>query len=158
MTRDELKQAISEKFADRLVLLETGKVEPFYELKVSDLLDVARTLRDDLDLSFDYLCNLGGNDTGEQFDVHYNLTSITRNHRIDLKVVLDRENPAVPSVQSIWPAANWFEREMWELYGFTVENHDNLTRFLLPESWDQGHPMRKDWDAPDFVRLPDATA
>ena len=47
---------------------------------------------------------------------------------------------------------------MWELFGLDVRNHGNLTRFLLPDDWDQGHPMRKDWDAPDFVRLPEFTA
>ncbi|MDH4156843.1 MAG: NADH-quinone oxidoreductase subunit C, partial [candidate division Zixibacteria bacterium] len=61
----------------------------------------------------------------------------------------------VASVQQIWPAANWHEREMWELYGINVKNHDNLTRFLLPDDWDQGHPLRKDWNAPDFIRMPE---
>jgi NADH-quinone oxidoreductase subunit C len=44
---------------------------------------------------------------------------------------------------------------MWELFGFNIKNHDDLKCFLLPEDWDQGHPMRKDWDAPDFVRFPE---
>ena len=59
------------------------------------------------------------------------------------------------SVQEIWPGANWYEREMWELYGFEIKNHGNLKRFLLADDWDQGFPMRKDWDAPDFVRFPE---
>jgi NADH:ubiquinone oxidoreductase subunit C len=116
---------------------------------------VAESPRKDETLQFDHLCNLGGTDTGERLEVHYQLASIYKNNRIDFKVILTDDKPSVPTVQDIWPAANWYEREMWELYGINVEGHNNLTRFLLPDDWDQGHPMRKDWDAPDFIRLPE---
>lgn len=155
MTGEELKQKLTELFGDKLTLLEVGCGVPTYEVAPADLVDICRQLRDNEALRFDYLCNLGGIDTGERLEVQYNLASLALKHRLDLKVILPDDNQAVDSIQEIWPAANWYEREVWELYGIGVNNHGNLTRFLLPDDWDQGHPMRKNWDAPDFVRLPE---
>lgn len=155
MTGEELTQKITTVFGDKLTLLDVGRAEPVFEVKAADLLEVCRQLRDHDELGFDYLCNLGGTDTAERLEVHYNLASLKHKLRLDLKVILPDDNQAVDSIQEIWPAANWYEREMWELYGIGVNNHGNLTRFLLPDDWDQGHPMRKNWDAPDFERLPE---
>ncbi len=155
MTKDELTAYINERYEGKLTALETGKYDPLYEIKSEDLLEVLQSLKDDENLKFDYLCNLLGVDTTERFEVIYNIASITKNLRLDIKVTLPHQNPAIESVQGIWPAANWYEREMWELYGIDVKNHGKLERFLLPEDWDKGYPMRKDWDAPDFERLPE---
>ncbi len=155
MTRDELKRQIEQTFQDKMTFLESGKYDLLFEVKADNLLEVCQKLRDDENLKFDYFCNLGGTDTGEQMEAVYQIASITKTLRLDFKVILPRENAEIESVQTIWPAANWFEREMWELYGINIKNHDNLTRFLLPDDWDQGHPMRKDWDAPDFERMPE---
>jgi len=155
MTRDELKDYIAGHFEGRMTLLDTGRHDPLYEVKAGDLVDVAGALRDDEKLKFDFLCCISGVDTGEKFEVVYSIASIENNLRLDFKVNLSREKPEVDSVQGLWPAANWYEREIWELYGFNVNNHGNLTRFLLADDWDQGFPMLKDWDAPDFVRFPE---
>jgi NADH:ubiquinone oxidoreductase subunit C len=155
MTKDQLREYVGKKFEGKMTLLDTGRWDPMYEVKPSDLLEIARALHDDENLNFNVLCNLGGIDTGERFEVLYNLGSTETKLRLDFKLVLPREEAEVDSVQEIWPGANWFEREMWELYGINVRNHGNLKRFLLPDDWDQGYPMRKDWDAPDFVRMPE---
>jgi len=155
MTRDELKAYIETSFGDRMTLLESGKVEPMYEVKADDLIEVATKLRDDLQLKFDFLCNMGGVDTGERLEVIYNIASTSKLHRLDFKVILGYDSPAIESIRPVWPGANWYEREMYELYGIDILNHDDLRPLLLPEDWDQGHPMRKDWDAPDFVRMPE---
>ena len=155
MTRDELKAYIESNFAGRMTLLESGKVEPMYEIKADDLIDVATKLRDDLQLKFDFLCNMGGVDTTERLEVVYNIASTSKLHRLDFKVILGYDNPEIESIRPVWPGANWYEREMYELYGIDILNHDDLRPLLLPEDWDQGHPMRKDWDAPDFVRMPE---
>ncbi len=155
MTKDELKAYISSHFDGKLAPLDTGRWDPMFEVKPADLLAVARALRDDPNLTFDFLCNLGAVDTKERFEVVYSLASTYKNLRVDFKLIMPYEGAAVDSVQEIWPAANWYEREMWELYGIDVRNHGNLKRFLLPDDWNQGHPMRKDWDAPDFLRLPE---
>lgn len=155
MTHEQLKEKVAAALGDKATLLDVGRAEPVFEVKAEHLLEVCRVLRDDPSLGFDYLCNLGGMDTGERLEAHYNLASLKNSLRVDLKVVLATDQPAIDSVQDVWPAANWYEREMWELYGIQINNHDNLTRFLLPDDWNQGHPMRKNWDAPDFVRLPE---
>ncbi len=155
MTFDELKEYISANYPDDMTLLDTGRCEPFYEVKAEKLVAVCKRLRDDEQLKFDYFCNLGGVDTGERMEAVYSLASYSMKLRLDLKVILPHENAEIDSVQEVWPAANWYERELWELYGVNVKNHNNLTRFLLPDDWDQGFPMRKDWDAPDFIRMPE---
>lgn len=155
MTRDDLKAYIAANFGAKMTLLESGKFDAFYKIEASDLVTLCKALRDDQNLKFDYLCNLGGTDTGTNFEIVYSLASIALSHRIDFKIVMPYENAAVDSIQTIWPAANWYEREMWELYGIDIRNHGNLKRFLLPDDWDQGHPMRKNWTAPDFIKLPE---
>ena len=155
MTREELKAYIAEHFEGLLKPLETGKYDPLYEVTKDKLVEVAQALKDDETLKFDFLCNLGGVDTGEHFEAVYNIASIANNLRLDFKIIMPYDQAEVESLQNIWPAINWYVREMWELYGINIKNHDNLTRFLLPDEWDQGFPMRKDWDAPDFERMPE---
>jgi len=156
VTREELTAYIQQKFGDRVTLLDTGRYDPLFQVAPEFLLEFAQAVKTDDQLKLDYLCNLGGIDTTEHFEAHYSIASLPLRLRLDFKVVLPHDNPEIESVQSVWTAANWFEREMWELYGINVKNHGNLTRFLLPDDWNQGHPMRKDWDAPDFIRMPEA--
>lgn len=155
MSREELIATVQNLLGDKVTLLDIGRYDPLFEIKAADLLEVAETLRDHDSLKFDYLCNLGGIDTGEHFEVIYQIASVAGKKRLDLKITLPYDNAEIDSVIPIWPGANWYEREMWELYGIKVRNHGKLERFLLPEDWDQGFPMRKDWDAPDFIRMPE---
>ncbi len=155
MTKDQLKEYISGQFSGRLTWLESGKYDLLFEVTAENLVSVSKALRDDEKLKFDFFCNLGGVDTGERFEAVYSIASTEFKIRIDYKVIIPYDKAEIESVQTIWPAANWYEREMWELYGINIKNHDNLTRFLLPDDWDQGYPMRKDWDAPDFKRMPE---
>jgi NADH-quinone oxidoreductase subunit C len=155
MTKDELKAYIAANFSGTMTLLETGRHDPMYRVQREDLRTVALSLRDDPNLRFDYLANMGGVDTKTEFEVVYSIASITHRLRLDFKIPMPYENAFVDSLKDIWPAINWYERELWELYGIDVRNHGNLGQFLLPDGWDQGFPMRKNWDAPDFVRLPE---
>jgi NADH:ubiquinone oxidoreductase subunit C len=155
MTKDELKAYIESNFSGKLTALDTGRYDLLFEAKKGDLVELARALRDDESLKFDYLCNIGAIDTRERFEIVYSIASTVNRLRLDFKIVFSYDDAEVESVQTVWPAANWYEREIWELYGIDIKNHDNLKRFLLPDDWNQGHPMRKDWDAPDFVRFPE---
>jgi len=155
MTGDELKDYIANHFAGQMTPLDTGRYDLLYEVKAADLLEVCRALRDDENLRFDFFCNLGGVDALERFEAVYSLASTTKRLRLDFKVLLPHDQPEIESVQTVWPGANWYEREIWELFGINVRNHGNLTRFLLPDDWNQGYPLRKDWDAPDFIRMPE---
>jgi NADH-quinone oxidoreductase subunit C len=103
-------------------------------------------LRDHPDCRFHQLIDLCGVDYPERplrFDVVYHLLSLVKNHRIRLKVQTD-EDTAVPSVADIFPAANWFEREAFDMYGIFFENHPDLRRLLTDYGF-HGHPLRKDF-------------
>ncbi len=155
MNREQLIAHVTALFGDKFKPLESERSDPMFELVPADLLEVTQKLRDDETLRFDFLCNLAGVDRGEYLEVVYSVASIANNLRLDFKLKLTYDKPTVESIQSIWPGANWYEREMWELYGIDILNHNNLKRFLLPDDWDQGNPMRKNWDAPDFIRMPE---
>jgi len=155
MNNEELKAYIESHYGSHLTYNEVGKYNLLFEVDAANLVTVSEKLKNDSELLFNYFCNLSGADTTERFEAIYNIASTKKKIRLDIKVILPHENPVIDSVQTIWPAANWYEREMWELYGIHINNHDNLTRFLLHDEWDEGFPMRKDWDAPDFIRFPD---
>ena len=79
-----------------------------------------------------------------RFELVYLLHNIEAKERICLKCKLGGDDPAVESVTSIWPGANWYERETWDLFGIRFLNHPNLTRIMMPDEW-VGHPLRKDF-------------
>ncbi len=79
-----------------------------------------------------------------RFEVVYHLHSVRRNLRLRLKCRLSGETPEIDSVTSVWRGADWYEREVFDLFGIRFRNHPNLRRILLPEDWD-GHPLRKDY-------------
>jgi len=111
-------------------------------------------LRDDPDCRFHQLIDLCGVDYPERplrFEVVYHLLSLVKNHRIRLKVQTD-EDTAVPSVADIFPAANWFEREAFDMYGIFFENHPDLRRLLTDYGF-HGHPLRKDFPMTGYVEV-----
>jgi NADH-quinone oxidoreductase B subunit/NADH/F420H2 dehydrogenase subunit C len=108
--------------------------------------DVLGTLRDDPDLSFDFLSSLTATDWPNQdprFWVAYELRSMAAKHRLRLKVGLPEADPHIPSVTALFPTANWHEREVFDFYGIVFDGHPDLTRILLPDDW-EGFPLRKD--------------
>ena len=112
-------------------------------------------LKNEPELEFSFLIDLFGVDymnhpnhdnRGGQnrFAVVYNLYSFSRNHRLLIKTFVNAQNPRLPSSCDLWPAANWYEREVWDLFGIHFENHPHLKRLLMYEEF-QGHPLRKDY-------------
>jgi NADH-quinone oxidoreductase subunit C len=103
-------------------------------------------LKRDAQTPFDYLSDLTcvhfPSDKGREFEIVYNLYSIKANERVRLKARL-AERSSIDSVTSVWPAANWLEREVYDLFGVEFNGHPDLRRLLLPDDW-EGHPMRKD--------------
>lgn len=97
---------------------------------------------------FDFLADLVGVDRGTEeeprFEVNYHLFSTTKHHRIRLKVLLNDDDPHVPTVTTIWRTANWHERETFDFFGIIFDGHPDLRRILLPDDW-QGHALRKDF-------------
>jgi NADH-quinone oxidoreductase subunit C len=110
------------------------------------LLEVARFLRETPEAGFDFCSDVTASDwptRAERFDVIYCLFSTKHRKRVRLKVRAAETEP-VPSVSGIWPAANWLEREVYDLFGVNFTGHPNRTRILMPDDW-QGHPQRKDY-------------
>ena len=99
-------------------------------------------------LEFNFLADLCGVDRGPEeeprFEVNYHLFSITRHHRLRLKVLLNDDDTHVPTVTGIWRTANWHERETYDLMGIIFDGHPDLRRILLPDEW-EGHALRKDF-------------
>lgn len=116
------------------------------KIKKEDLLKALKILRFSEDLLFDYLIDITGCDYKERnvFEVIYHFLSFIRNERIRIKTEVEREKPEIESICSIYPGANWFEREVYDLFGIKFLNHPNLKRILLWESF-PGYPLRKDY-------------
>jgi NADH-quinone oxidoreductase subunit C len=111
------------------------------------IVEVCNFLRDDPDAAFNYLSDLTcvhyPMRQEAPLEIVYNLYSIRRNERVRLKVSIT-ETSGVDSVTSVWPTANWMEREVYDLFGVNFKNHPDLRRILLPADW-EGHPLRKDY-------------
>ena len=123
--------------------------DPYAVIEAASIVDVCRWLRDDPEMQFDLCSCVTGADDTKDFWVVYHLYSVPRNHRAVLKAkALPREAPSVPSVTGVWKAADWHEREAYDMYGIRFEGHPDLRRILLPEDW-PGYPLRKDYEFPD---------
>jgi NADH-quinone oxidoreductase subunit C len=114
----------------------------------SRLIDAARYLRDSADCAFDYLSDLTATDwpprvAEGRFDVLYMLYSTGHRHRVRVKVKIAEDQP-LASVTGVWPAANWLEREVFDMFGVNFSGHPDRRRILMPEDW-QGYPQRKDY-------------
>ena len=109
------------------------------------IVEVCEFLKTDAETNFDYLSDLTCVHYPERrdapFEMVYNLFSISNNERVRLKV---RTSDQIESVTSVWPAANWLEREVFDLFGIRFNNHPDLRRLLLPPDW-EGYPLRKDY-------------
>lgn len=118
------------------------------------LIPLMRTLRDDPRFAFAQLMDLCGVDwpaRPERFDVVYNLLAPVPNRRLRVVVTTDETTP-VPSVVELWPAAGWFEREAWDLFGILFEGNPDLRRILTDYGF-EGHPLRKDFPLTGHVEL-----
>jgi len=104
-------------------------------------------LREDAECAFNFLSDITCVDwypSEPRFEVVYHLLSISKKERVRLKVRLNSGSPAVESLTSVWPGANYFEREVFDLFGIRFTGHPYLRRILMPEDW-EGYPLRKDY-------------
>ncbi|OYY67146.1 NADH-quinone oxidoreductase subunit C [Sphingomonas sp. 28-62-11] len=118
------------------------------------LIDAMVALRDTPGLEYQQLMEIAGVDyldRAERFDVCYHLLSLTRNHRIRVRVTTDEEKP-VPSVTVMWPVAGWLEREVYDMYGVLFDGNMDLRRILTDYGF-RGHPQRKDFPLSGYVEL-----
>ncbi len=167
MTSADIIARLEQQLGSRIKSKNLEAIDPFVTVDAADLFEVCRFLKEDSELHFDMLNCISGVDYLEMdpkkapkagFDPHmevvYHLSSFRHRHRLVVKVILPRwkdgkpgELPEVPSVTSLWPTANWHEREVYDLSGVWFTGHPELTRILLADDW-VGHPLRKDYEYP----------
>ena len=119
--------------------------ETTHIVDAAQIVDLCRYFKDDE--KYVRLCSLTAVDwhpATPRFEVVYHLHSIERNSRVRLKCKVGGENPEIDSVFSVWRAADWYEREVFDMFGIKFRNHPNLVRILMPLDW-EGHPLRKDY-------------
>lgn len=133
-------------FADKILSADETSLQPGITINPQWIEDILYFLRDDERLAFDSLSCLSGVDygVGKELGVVYHLFSMTHKHWLVVKVKLDREKPHVPTIEHIYKAANWHEREAFDLYGIVFDFHPDLRKILTPDDW-EGFPLRKDY-------------
>jgi NADH-quinone oxidoreductase subunit C len=159
---DTLQAALEAALGPKLTTLVRDRGEVAITVEAADYLSVATRLRDDPTLAFEQLIDLCGMDMsgwkdrpweGPRYVVVSQLMSVSKNWRLRLKVFCpDDELPLVASINPLWGAANWFEREAFDLYGILFEGHADLRRILTDYGF-IGHPMRKDFPTTGNVEM-----
>ena len=118
-------------------------------VKRENLLEVARFVKTDPAFDMNVLMDLTAVDGLDlkwkpRFQVVYHFYSLTLNHRLRVKVGIEEKDALIPTLTDLWPSANWFEREVWDMFGIRFEGHPDLRRILMYEQF-EGHPLRKDY-------------
>jgi NADH-quinone oxidoreductase subunit C len=154
MTLEELASHIDAKLPGAILGRTIALGELTLVVAPADIVRVLTSLRDDTHCLFEVLIDICGVDYPERekrFDVVYHLLSPRRNQRIRIKCEAD-EDTAVPSVITVYPAANWFEREAYDMYGILFSDHPDLRRLLTDYGF-QGYPLRKDFPLTGYVEV-----
>ncbi|MCS7027497.1 MAG: NADH-quinone oxidoreductase subunit C [Bacteroidia bacterium] len=159
MTVQEIADAIVAKFGEDAILEKKLDIlQPALYVNPAKLVDICFFLRDTEPFYFDYLSCISGVDYGvkeNMLGVVYHLCSIPNEGfllTLHVKIPRTTENgdlPSVPSVSAVWRAADWLERETYDLMGIKFENHPDLRRILCPDDW-VGHPLRKDYEVQEY--------
>lgn len=153
-TIEDLQSTLMEVLGDLAVDAHLSFGELTLETDLGSLLPVLAKLRSDMQTRFVNIIDICGVDypgREKRFDVVYHLMSPTLNQRVRIKVRTDEDTP-VPSATGIFPGANWFEREAYDMYGILFSGHPDLRRLLTDYGFD-GHPLRKDFPLTGFVEV-----
>ncbi|MGE0883591.1 MAG: NADH-quinone oxidoreductase subunit C [Blastocatellales bacterium] len=144
---------IRNKFADTIEEIIEAIGEVTIVARREGLVELMSYLRDEPSLKFNYLSDIGGVDLGEfaspRFAVAYQLYSLEHNHRLRVKVFLEEDDAALPTMWNLWKASNWLEREIFDMFGVNFEGHPDLRRILMPADY-EGYPLRKDFPIKGF--------
>jgi NADH-quinone oxidoreductase subunit C len=169
MTPEEICKRLEERFGTDVVQARLSGGHPYALVRVDRWLEVAYFLRDQPDLGFNLLRCLAGLDLPDdgKLAAVYDLMDVRRaggagsrwdtRHQFAVRVEVDRDRPNIPSVAEVWPAAEWHEREAFDMLGIVFDSHPDPRRILCPEDW-EGHPLRKDYEFPlEYHGIPGST-
>jgi NADH-quinone oxidoreductase subunit C len=146
-SHDQSIELIKGRLAEQVLAVETFRGETVVRLAPKAILDACRLLHQNSDLGYDLLAMLTAVDhwpDEPRFVVAYRLYSTRLNLFLGLEVPLAGDAASLPSVESVFPNANWHEREVFDMFGITFEGNSDLRRILMPQDW-EGHPLRKDY-------------
>lgn len=146
---NNIVKKVKKKFPEAVSDAKTFRDELTICIEKDSIYVVAKYLRDNNELAFDFLSDLCGVDktrldNSNSFEVVYHLYSLKRNHRVRLKVQIPASKPTISTVTNVWKTANWHEREAYDMFGIVFEGHPSLERILTPDGF-EGHPLRKDY-------------
>lgn len=151
-----IAQEISDRLGPAATLQKTLDHIPTFWVAKDRVFDLLRFLKEEVDQPYKMLYDLSAIDErmkqhrdgqpSSDFTVVYHLLSFERNDYLRIKVAVAEDRPSLPSITRIWPAANWYEREVWDMFGIAFDGHPHLERLLMPKSW-VGHPLRKEHPA-----------
>jgi len=146
MEFNEMLQILKGKFGEAEVVATTDRAgDPFIHVPAAKIAELLTFCRDDGFFAMDCLSNLTGVDAPpDSLEVVYHLFSYSKKHSLTLKVKVPLATPNVPTVEMVYPTANWQEREAFDLLGVVFEGHSDLRRIMLPDDW-VGHPLRKEY-------------
>ena len=152
MQGGQILQRLRDRFGGAVVDTHEHRGDATLVVDRGTLVDALRFCRDEPTLDFDVLMDLTavdyskypGREDGPRFDVVYHLYSVPHNHRLRVKVRVDEDEASVPTAVGLWPIANWFEREVWDMFGVRFAGHPDPRRLLMYEEF-VGHPLRKDY-------------
>jgi NADH-quinone oxidoreductase subunit C len=152
---EQLESCISNKSLNVSIIDHKVHAHPItLASSVDSIIDDLKYLRDSKELSFKVLTDIFGvdyPDREKRFEIGYNLLSVQHNVRLIVKVFA-HENEVVPSAVTVYSAANWYEREVWDMYGIQFKDHPDLRRILTDYGFD-GHPLRKDFPLTGYVEV-----
>lgn len=151
MRIEELREHLCSKHPDLCPLFSLEFGDGILVVDADKLHDAASDLHE---LGFDLLGWCTAVDRGDHFEMVYRLRSRTMQVGMFLKCQVPRSDPRIATMTDLWPAANWHEREVYDLFGITFEGHPDLRRIFLPPDW-PGHPLRKDYEDERMIRRPD---
>lgn len=168
MAPEEICETLKQQFGEAVTGAEMRARRPYVVIESSRWSEVARFLRDDPRLGFNMLQCISSLDLLEdnKLAAVYDLFAIPQaegrqclklRHYFAVRVVVDRDHPHIPTVSDVWPAAEWHEREAFDMMGIVFDGHPNLTRILCPDDW-EGYPLRKDYEFPlEYHGIPATT-
>jgi NADH-quinone oxidoreductase subunit C len=147
-------QRVQEQFSDKIIQTHAFRGDETAVILCPSLRTIAKFLKETPELDFNFLMDLtaadylffaGGRAHKEfRFEVVYHFFSLQWNHRLRIKVLVDEKSPEVDTLSDLWASANWYEREVWDMFGIRFKGHPDLKRILMYEEF-QGHALRKDY-------------
>ncbi len=147
MTNDQVRTALIGRFTEAVRDTHEFRGELTAIIAPEKIVEVCTYLRDEPSLRYDLLADVSGIDMYtpvDRFGVVYNMFSLQNKHRLRLKVLLQEDEPKVRSVTGVWAAANFYERETYDMFGIEFEGHPDLRRIYMPEEFEH-YPLRKDF-------------